>query len=156
MIPVFAKFKDAWGIASLHWIGSLPSNLESAMAQLHVLWLLSLFHLCQAEKSECRSSAEVLDPEALSSYAWYGLANNESVAFYRCLHDVTSLQTMLSALYFGAAKEAPQSTSLKEAPGLGSIWLNPEVDTHHLWYAHGPEEDQQYHVEVKGDRKSVV
>lgn len=140
-------------LPSLHWIGSLPSNLEyleSAMAQLHVLWLLSLFHWCQAEKGECRSSAEVLDPEALSSYAWYGLANNESVAFYRCLHDVTSLQTMLSALYFGAAKEAPQSTSLKEAPGLGSIWLNPEVDTHHLWYAHGPEEDQQYHVEVKG------
>lgn len=118
---------------------------------------LLLLAVCQAQETEeaqCLQDGKKLDPEALSSFTWHGLATNESAAFYRCLHDVTSLQTMFSALYFSIA-DAPESVSVKEAPGLGTIWLNPAVQTHHLWYAHGPEQHQQHHVLVQGSSLTV-
>jgi hypothetical protein len=49
----------------------------------------------------------------------------------------------------------PMGWPWQEAPGLGTIWLNPAVQTHHLWYAHGPEQHQQHHVLVQGSSMDV-
>eukprot|EP00435_Cladocopium_sp_Y103_P064939 s5_g26.t1 len=129
--------------------------MAKRMGWLRALLLLAVCQAQETEEAQCLQDGKKLDPEALSSFTWHGLATNESAAFYRCLHDVTSLQTMFSALYFSTA-DAPESVSVKdgqaatEAQGLGTIWLNPAVETHHLWYAHGPEQHQQHHVLVQG------
>ncbi|CAK9087222.1 Cation/calcium exchanger 1 (AtCCX1) (Protein CATION EXCHANGER 7) [Durusdinium trenchii] len=101
-----------------------------------VVGALALLVRALGQDAECFADGKALDAEALSAFTWNQLAANKSVEFYRCLHDATSLHTMLSALYFSNSA-IPESVTLKEAPGLGTIWLNPEAKEHHLWYTHG-------------------
>ncbi|CAJ1405150.1 unnamed protein product, partial [Effrenium voratum] len=98
-------------------------------------WLLLPVALAE-EGTQCFDGGIKVDPESLSAFAWQELAQGHN--YYRCLHDVTSYTTMLTALYFGTA-DPPVSVLVKDAAALGAVWLNPKVQDHFLLYTHGAE-----------------